>query len=379
VVVSVAVLTISFFLHWKWCGSMMQLSEDAFGNLLRKHLFEYPFSMRYFTSYAILLLGNTIGLSVKTSFFAVQFIIAFLLGLAFDRYLAALKLREPIRGTGVFLLLTSYPILAAFIEPVHTWDDMWTYLFLTLTLSCLVRSRAVVGLVWFTLACLAREQSLIFLPVILYCLLGGDRPKRWGRAIALAGVAVGVLGLFYWWHWQPSPPQRFALFAFNFANPLRASDTVFSLFVSFGWVWTASAMALLHRDRTETRWMLVWGAAVTVPATLVLALFLTNARETRILFPPFLFLLPLALEEINSIHGRLAGRFSFGTSALQLAIVAALMTLGVAIGHVTFPAFEYRQCPDFQRLWAGLDVGLSLSLIYWSLCKTRVPSRPRPL
>ena len=367
--ITFVVVGLSFFLHWKWCGSDMQLSEAWFVEAHEWGLATYPYSIRPFLAYSIELLTRLFSLEVKTSFFLIQFSLAAAIGLSFYYYLRQLSFSVGWSRLGLFLVLSAYPILAAHIEPMHTRDDLWAHLFMVLALLTLLKSRMTAGIVWFTLAIFAREQSLLlFGAFLLVAWLRCEQiPRR--RLVLLSLLPLLIYGIYYAITWQEPDPVRFSLIQFNFENHLRTSDTLFSLFISFGFMWLAAPLAFRGGRSGSAFRLLWWGAILTVPATVLLTLFLTNARETRILFPPFVFMIPLTLLTVQSMFRHLKSRMSFRFAAIGLVLFAVAMTVGIFFGQAAFPEFEYRRCPNFQRLWAGIHFGLILSLIGYYIAR----------
>jgi len=209
--ISLVVITLSFFLHLKWCGSTIHLNEAVFQRYLDNHLTIYPFNIRPFTSQGILILGKILSLSVKTSFFIMQFSLTFILGLCFYRYLRQLNFSKNLSGLGLFLMLASLPILAAHIEPMHTWDDMWAYLFVTLSLLFILKSKLIIGLIWFTLACFAREQSFIFWPILLLAIWLFNKNGNFWKKLVLTIIPILIYGIYLLAKWQPLEIDRLSL------------------------------------------------------------------------------------------------------------------------------------------------------------------------
>ena len=344
----------------------MQLDEAVFAGMLRHHLTTYPLSIRFFTSDIIFALTMA-GLTIKQAYFLIQYSLVVLLAFVFYRYLLALGFTKRNSNFGLFLLLSAYPILAAHIEPVHTWDDIWCHLFLALSMTAFIKDRPASGLVWFTLACFAREQSLIFLPIAVYAYRTFTRERSHYSLIGVIAMPIIFYGAYYAFHWQSPGAERFSLIAYNFANPLRTSDTLFSLFISFGLLWVTALIGLFCRRTSPVFRFLFAGTLITVPATLVIALFLACARETRLLFPPFLFIIPLSVIVLKTVYDRISDGLTSRSMLATMLIIVALMTVGVILGNIAFPEFEYRRCPNFQRLWAGIHFGLILSLIAYGI------------
>lgn len=327
------------------------------------HLTVYPFSIRYLTSYPLLLLSRVFHFPVRESFFVLQFSLSFLLGLAFFRYLRQLDFSRLWANVGVFILMSAYPMLCAHFEPVHTWDDIWAYLFVTLSLTAVLRRQVTATLIWFTLACFAREQTLVLYPVFaipFWWLLAKNKPPA---KILWLLVPVVVYGLFYAIVWQEPIASRYRLIDFNFETALRSRDTIFSLYISFGVIWLLAGVSLVRQLAGKLEVsdkILTWGLILSVPATVVVALFLSCARETRILFPPFVFALPLALYEIQGltrIVDRIRKRGHLTSLILGGGVLAAF---GLYLSFLIFPAFEFRNCARFAQQWSGVHFGAIL-------------------
>ncbi len=378
VAITVGVLVLSFFLHWKWCGTYMNLAEESWQRMVDSHLSWYPFKIRYFTTYAMLLLNRVFALPLRESFFLIQFPLLLVLGPVFYNYQRILGFTVRQAWVGVFLVLSSYPVLLAFSEPTHTWDDVWTYLLVTLALALVLRSRITAATVVFTLACFAREQSLIFYPLLAMTAFWSpsEMPRR-NRLLWLLAPPV-LYGVFRVIVWQEMDPARFSHIYRNFEFGLRTSDTLFSLFISFGFIWVASLMALVRlvrKNRTAAERFLYWGTLISLPANLVIALFFSLTRETRILFPPFVCLVPLAVRELWLLLADLKQRRGAFRRVTQVITFSVLIGVGIYLGRAVFPSFEYRACPNIAQLWAGIHFGLVLNLMALYLLRLVTGSR----
>jgi hypothetical protein len=310
----------------------MSSPPDIWQGKIDLHRSLYPFTIRYFTTYSTLFLQKLTTLSIRESFFIVQFCLAFILGPVFYCFLRRLKFNRVWSNIGVFIFFTSYPMMAAHFEPVHTWDDFWTYLFLILSFSMIVKNRFLLS------------TAKIFyssLPVIIF-----------GSFLALV--------------WQDPEPKRFELIKFNFENALRTRDTLFSVYISFGFLWLTSIMTIFKlagREKDKITRLIFWGGVITLTINTIITLFFTFARETRILFPPFVFVIPLSLLILEPVHKYFRKTLPRLKRVLLLIVFHALMIGGVYLAWVIFPYFEYRQCADYCREWAGINFGIIIMLI----------------
>lgn len=374
------ILTVSVILHLRWCGTPFNLTDKVWQDMVNFHSDVYPYNIRILTTPVVEALHELTGLSLKVSFGLLQFSLIFVLGLAFYRLLGQLGIRPVWKELGLASLLLAMPLFYAISEPMHTWDDIWGYLFLTLCASALVLRRFYLAGFWFMAACFSREQTLIYFPAyaagVVYL---GDRTQKIRLAAAIAAPLL-LFGVFFASVWQTPEPVRFRLIEFNFDGFLRTRDSIYSIFMAYGWLWLGCILALLEKAPAETdpalHRALKVGTLYAVPATLIFACAFTLVRETRILFPPAVLIVPLVtlyLQEKGARVGTAIRRNGWRWAIVLVAL--ALLGLGIWLGHVAFPKFEYRSCPVFSRLWAGVQIGIGLG-VAWMVLVARLARRP---
>jgi hypothetical protein len=368
-----AVTAFSILLHTKWCSTPMLSTEEHWHMLFGYHFTFYPFSIRYFTTFLVQGMHGLTGLPIKETFFAVQYLLSAVVALVLYRFLLRLRLSRGWAHFGMFLFLVSFPIIFAHSEPVFTWDDGWTYLFLLLCTMSLMNCRLWSATVCFVLGCFAREQMMLYFPVYLlgintFCV----GRSKWSKILA-AVLPVIIYGAFYAALFEAPEQKRFELLQYNFETLPRTANSLFSLFIAFGAIWVAwlfSVRSFLRKGRVdagsrELRF-LAWGSLLAVAPTLFLGLVLALARETRIFFPPFVFIIPLAVvwlqERMRMVDkGRRKQRLW-----MALATAGAIIAGISLIGNIK-PDLDYRNCPDFCYLWAGTHIGLSIGVILFAI------------
>ncbi|MCH7689981.1 MAG: hypothetical protein IIA17_02925, partial [candidate division Zixibacteria bacterium] len=285
-------IVVSLILHLKATWTPLLLDPEAWAKAIEFHLNYYPYNIRFPQTHATLLISQIFGVTLKDSFYILQYILAFLLGPLFFNYLKHLGFERNWSLVGLVALMLSFPILCAHFEPVHTWDDKWMYGFLILTFSALLKGNWLVASLFFTLGCFAREQMVLFYPIFflegMWC-----RQKLGVRKLSLVlSIPIIIYGTFTLIMYQTADPHRWSLFAYNFENTARAADSVVSLWISFGFLWLlgVAGAASIFAKRSEPKFrILFWGAVTALPLTMILGIFFTYVRETRILFPPFVF------------------------------------------------------------------------------------------
>jgi len=349
-------LMFSFYLQTKVYWSSMELPLETWLKNLNLHLTWHPFAIRYFQSYATLLVNKISPLSLRDSFYTVQFILAFITGPFFYNYLRQLKFSRLWSSLGLIFLLSAYPILGAHFEPTHTWDDFWLYLFLVLTFSALINHNWLKVGIFLTLSFYAREQILLFYPFIILFAWWSRKKDGILKPLLYIFVPLLIYIIFRIIIWEDIDPTRWKLFMFNFADVKRTTDTIVSTIISFGFMWvtTLIALGLMFKEKLHAHQrFLFWGGLITIFMNTLFTLSLTFARETRIFFPPFIFVIPLTLISLKAIAQRISYRYSWTTLIAGLISIPVLIYFGIRLSNVLFPFYEYVANADFRRILLG--------------------------
>lgn len=368
----------SILLHTKWCGTPILSSEARWREIVDYHLTFYPFSIRYFTTYLVLGINALTGLPLRETFVTVQYLLMATVAFLLYRFLLMLKLSRGMAHFGMFLFLISFPIIFAHSEPVFTWDDGWTYLFLLLTVMALMNGRLWPAVIYFTLGCFAREQMLLYWPVFLFGIYSycGEEPNR--HRLLAAVIPLLLYGAFYAAMFEAPEQQRFELLQYNFETLPRAANSLFSIFISFGAIWVAWLFALgrflrieaVDAAKQQTRF-LAWASLLAMAPTLFIGMLFALARETRIFFPPFVFIIPLALLWMQARIG--SAREQWRNLRFRLTILTIVAVAGgILLLRSIKPDLDYRNCPDFCYLWSGIHMGLTVGVILLAIRTGRV-------
>lgn len=362
-------LAFSLYLHLNECSVYITATSERWQNVIDLHRTFYPFSIRYLTTYPIIWAEALFGIPYRTGFFVLQSVLFFALGLVFYRFLVTLGFSRFWSSLGVALCLLSFPVLLAHSEPVFTYDDFWMYLFLTLCFTAVIESRFRDAAIWFGLGCFAREAMLLYAPAFGLG-LWQFRNGRSNRQVLLSFVApLLVYGLFFAAVWQAPKAHRWELFAFNFANHLRGTDSLYSAFISFGWLWMVLLLMLLWYGvrlfrgfPRETAFLLhagFYAVAITVPV----GLCWTLARETHVFFPPFVFVVPLAVYFLREADRRIIARVPLEIVLVLIIACEGLLWPGLKLGNYLLPKFDYRDCRELSRALGGIHLGLAMAMV----------------
>ncbi len=359
-------IVVSLILHLKAAWSPLLQEPEIWRRSLELHLNYYPYNIRFPQTQATLLVNRLFGLPLKESFYILQYILAFLLGPLFYNYLKTLGFGRNWSLVGLAALMLSFPILGAHFEPVHTWDDKWMYGFVILTFTALLKGNWLVASFFFTLGCFAREQMILFYPIFFLEVMWNRQKLELKKLLLVLSIPIVIYGSFTLLTYQTPDNQRWSLFFYNFENSARAADSVVSLWISFGFIWLlgmAGAISIFPK-RSEPKFRLMfWGTVITIPLTFSLGIFFTFVRETRILFPPFVFLIPLALVALKNLWEKLPVVKSKTFWIITACSGALLIAASLLIAPYLWPEFDYGSSSKLRRDFAGVQIGLSLLLL----------------
>lgn len=360
--------------------SSFHLPDQAWNSLLAYHRDFAAFRLRPLTTGLVSLLAEQCGFSVRNAFFSLQFTLLFLTGPAFYWYLRTLRFSFRQSLAGMLILLLSLPVFLAHFEPVWTWSDFWTYLFLPLSLAFAVRRSYAAAVVCITLAMIARETSAAFLP-ILFLLALRDRKTGVVAPLTILLTPVAAFLLFRAVILGSVSSTPVWSLPFNFESWLRTRDSLFSVIVSLGFVWIVGLTQALRRSPASVLHLGVirFGAVLTTLAFLTSGLIYGQIRESRLLLPPAIFLIPLVLvyfEDNRPWLASLRDKFAptFGHSAVVLILLAGV---SLVMAKLLFPDFEYRRWRDGNWIYLALHLALVFIVLGIEIVRSRChPTTP---
>ncbi len=356
-------------------GSSFSLTPEDWRPSLDLHLRDYPFCMRPFQSYATLALASVSGMAHKDAFFVIQYCLAGLTAYLFYRFLLVLGFGRRWGHVGLAFYLLSFPVLAAHFAPIHTWDDFWLYGFLIATSLALLKHNWPMVALFFFAACLARETATFFFPVLVF-MAWQDRHKIRQLLLIICLAAPVAAFLVYMSRFDSAfGPAPWGLLKFNFANSRDAADSIVSLINAFSWLLPAAILGwflMARRDRSRQEKFLFCGLILYWPVNTAATMALAMVRETRLLFPPFIFVIPLALYAVREAWLSGMNRASWRRLALYIFITLALGAAGIWLAYALHPVFAYGSSSVMRRDMAGLSVGLSAAfLLLWLVTRRK--------
>ncbi|MCH7946896.1 MAG: hypothetical protein IIC66_03760, partial [candidate division Zixibacteria bacterium] len=170
----------------------------------------------------------------------------------------------------------------------------------------------------------------------------------------------------------------------NFENSARTADATVSIVNAFGFVWLlamAGMVKLSRQARTASQEFCFWGVILLLPINTMMVATFALIRETRLLFVPFLFVIPIALWFGQAMWNSMKTRHSNVRIIFASLLGTALFLIaGVYLAELIWPVFEYQSSTELRRNIAGINIGLALgSVLFWLLSiagkRKQVPSR----
>lgn len=356
IIIALGLTLLSIILHATSPSSLGD-SEQIWQERLTYHLEHNALNVRVLTSGWLLFASDNLGLSVKTSFFTLQFLLLFLSGIAFWYYLKVLGFSTFLSRPGMIIYFLSYPIMLAHFEPIFTWSDFWLYLFIPLGFALSWKKNYIFATLFFILSFFARETTVVFYPLWLY-LIWLNENKKLNIKLLYPIFALIVIALMRVSFFNASSGQVEWKLWFNFENSARSSDTIFSLIASLGAIWVLGLIAIKTTLKSNLilKRFFIYGALITVPVFFISTLLVAQARETRLFFPPYIFLIPLTLiyfDQNKYSFQKFFERFSLLTKIIGGII---LLIVGIYLSKFLFPTFEYRDWHDGAWIFLGMNL-----------------------
>ena len=262
----------------------------------------------------------------------------------------------------------------AHFEPIFTWSDFWIYLLVPLSFAPACERRYGLSVACMAIALLARETTLLMLPWIYFFAQSGRPSSKLSAAVAVTASLLLFFAIRFL-VFGPGFPSPNMKLVFNFENAVRTRDTLFSVFVSLGFVWVVGLTHAFLQLRTgeTTRRTLAWGGVVVSLGYLSSGLLFGQARASRLFAPAAIFLVPLTLDYVR--HNAQSIRSSLKPLIRRwwLGSITVILVVGGApvLGKILVPSFEYRAWHDGNWGYLGVNLALVAAFIYFDVRRSR--------
>ncbi len=369
--ITAAILTIGILILNLALPTMLRQSDSVWDATVEFHETTAPFSLRPLVTQATIFIAHTTGLSLKWSFILNQYLLLFLLFLSVAVLLRKLGMTRHDRIIGLIILGTAYPIMCLHFIPNYTWDDLWLYLGVVWMSYFLIDGRVSSAAIIMLLATLGREHILMFAPIFF---VWGRPRNSYIKIIAALLIPFIGYGLYRYLQFPNIASGRFEQWARNFGDGEATRQTLYSLFISFGWLWAAFLLAIraVPRNTSDLAGQIYaklrTSALIMTPLAVAVVLIMVTARETRIFFPPFVYLIPLGVLWIKAACANSARSRNIRFYLSWLIILAGSVVLSIWL----FPRFQFLPMIDFHRVLFALNLTLGLCVLAYGR-RSRAP------
>lgn len=301
-------------------NSMINLSTDDYNpekNWLSSAYLEHvvglhesgdpTFAKRPLTTKLILAVSENSPFSVAESFVLVQWVLLVLCGIALGLLANHLLQNRSATRISIWAFYLSFSVVFLFFEPIYSYDEPLQYLLIFLAMLFFVQNKLLLFILSFALACVARESSLFLLPGLFFIqhqVFKIQWKQQW-KTILSFFVVFGLYLVFRFYQAEAlglnssAEKQdfmaRFIALKTNFGGFAPIQNTIMSmLVVMLPWFyllwWNRKKQP--EKFKQNRHFIIAFALAMLINTPIVL--LLTNAREVRLFFLPFLFLLPIA-------------------------------------------------------------------------------------
>ncbi len=252
------------------------------------------------------------------------------------------------------------PVLFGCKFPIHgSPNDLLGYALLAASMQALFTRNLARYLLFALCAIVCRETNLITLIPLLILGPGGAR-ARGSAALAIVALSLvfrAVVGGAY----DPFVGARY-----NWEFPWESASF---LYLTFGPLWLTAmfyGLCLMRGPQQAATRRFLWCAALSVPLVLVVVLGVARAREIRIPFVLYIYVIPLAVLGIQ----RFFDNFTRARRALLLSAVLLGMALTFRL-YVTLMPLDFaahaRRAHAFASLYGGFGGGWQFEFLAYFL------------
>ena len=335
------VLVLNVFLR-----TMVNISNDSITGSYYLHQSVYPFLLRPFTSMTMFYL-NEINFSFYAGFVFHQYLLLFATFVSFTILLKEFRFTDRERILGLWITALSFPVLCIHFIPVYSWDDIWAYLSVIWMFYFIKKNNLYLASILFFFSLVSRESLVLLFPLFFFFRDTSKSPISWLLPMLLPILLYSGIRISFF----PGLLEgRFTRLPVNLEDANAIRQSIYSLFISFGWMW--AFLLIPNKNQSAEEKKLYYSALVVSLLTIVVVLNTALVREVRLLFTPFVVLIPLAIMRFRQIIPKLKHYLTiqYMSRVLLLFIICVILTV------MLFPSFSYLPMIDFHRVLFALHL-----------------------
>jgi hypothetical protein len=322
--------------HLKKADSM--LSEESLAKAVSYHQENPVFMRRPVTTFFINHLASLSGLSTGMSFVLINFFFLFLNGFLVFCLSGLFSQNTRSKLLHTLLYFVNAAVLFAFYQPVYSYDEPVQYFFLFLSLIAVQKNKLPQFGLFFLLALITRETSLLAMPGMAYLIYLKNKQGRlkW-MALAILPVALYIPYILLFVKFlgiaettKADSLSRLSDFRFNFSDAAHSMESFFAIVMVLG-----PSLYFYFRSRTKIPSSLNAPATaffITLALNTAAILLTAKAREFRLFALPLCFLWPV----FTTAFAEQLGALSFGniSAALKKPPRLGSLILLIAAGYL---------------------------------------------
>ena len=298
VLVTSGILTIlSLILHF----SSLQDRLTAFERLediVYLHKVSDAFSHRSLTSQTVSLVSELTSLRLGKAFVLVNFGFLLLSGCLIGLVGSIFNNTRRAIVLNITLYFLTFSIFFIFFSPIYSYDEPIQYTFILLSFIALMNNRLFIFSLFFTIAMITRETSVVLLPGFYYLYSAYKRDNSLYQpsliiALIVPVVAyVGFIGLFFSFDTNLKIIERFGLLKYNFQDFQFSIESVISFVLVIGLsLYLYLRLRTLKMNRVEGAFKKAFFITLVINSILVFGM--AYAREARLFALPLFFAWPI--------------------------------------------------------------------------------------
>ena len=261
-----------------------------------------PFARRPLTTLLMYAFIGFLGVKAGYAFILVNFSLLVLSGYLLYRLSLTLKASKRQALLNMMVYFASFSILFAFFPPVFTYDEPLQYCFLFASLIYFFTGKRLGFVLFFSLAMIARETSVLLLPALLYT---ENRKIKWisiwfyiKRNLYLSlPILIYVIYLVIFMYANnlfgdasTEMTRRWSCFLENFESKKNTLESLVSIYLTLGFFTTASILLRSPNNQLGSLTTAFWITVLINTPIVILSAF---ARESRLFALPLLFIWPI--------------------------------------------------------------------------------------
>ena len=357
-------LTVIIFLLNFSLRTMIYFDGETITSSYYLHLTEFPFKLRPFTNMSMFFLTKCFNISLYHSFIIHQYILlsAFFISFAYFLKTINFELKERLIGLSITAFL--FPILCIHFVPVFSWDDIWAYICIVWFLNFIIKDNFYTASLFLAVSMVSRESMVLVLPAY-YIFRNKDRSNiKWLIPMILPVFIYGLIRCLFF----PEVLEgRLTRFMVNFEDIDTVRQTIYSLFVSFGWMWTVLLLGAKNSSLIPAQNKLSekfrTSAIIVSILTIIIVLNTALARETRLLFTPFIFIIPFVLLQLAWYQKKFYDVLKRMKKSMSIIMILGILLFSILFSVYVFPSFKYLPMIDFHRVYFAVNLSVSILLV----------------